>query len=140
MQSGIWPILRLSSIGRPLNVQGQVGELIMISSFIAFERISKNSNAVSKLREMAVCHNPTPFIKSLSLPLSSKGLANIPRQEGRNNFDFIVGEDHYECPWYVAVFLSPKLCRFQTSDGSLNRFIVTTPDPKHQFCDVISLG
>jgi hypothetical protein len=72
--------------------------------------------------------------------LSSKGLTNIPRLESRNDFDFIVGENHYLCPWYVAAFLSPKICRNCSIDPTQTEFFVETADPNHQFFEILSLG
>jgi hypothetical protein len=74
------------------------------------------------------------------ISLSSKGLTNIPRPESRNDFDFIVGESHYLCSWYVASFLSPKICRNYLIDPTQTEFIVETPDPNHQFPEILSLG
>jgi hypothetical protein len=64
--------------------------------------------------------------------------ANVSMRSSVSNC--IVGEDHYNCPWYVAAFFSLKLCRFQASHPSLNTFFVETPDSKHQFCDFLSLA
>jgi hypothetical protein len=74
------------------------------------------------------------------ISLSARGLGKIPHPESRNDFEFIVGESHYPCPWYVASFLSPKLCRNHSADISQNVFIVETPDSNHQFCELLSLG
>jgi hypothetical protein len=74
------------------------------------------------------------------ISLTSKGLINIPHPESRNDFDFIVGENHYPCPWYVAAFLSPKICRNSSIDPTQAEFIVETADPNHQFCEILSLG
>jgi hypothetical protein len=67
-------------------------------------------------------------------------LTNIPHQESRNDFCFIVGKNHYFCPWYVAAFLSPKICRNCSNDPTQTEFIVETADPNHQFVKIISLG
>jgi hypothetical protein len=75
-----------------------------------------------------------------NLSLSARGLANIPRSESQNDFEFIVGDNHYPCPWYVAAFLSPKLCRNFSVDGTQHSFIVETPDSNDQFCELLSLG
>jgi hypothetical protein len=75
-----------------------------------------------------------------NISLSSKGLRNIPCQESRNDFDFIVGDNHYHCPWFVAAFLSQRICENLSFDGSQQEFHVETPDPNHQFCDILSLS
>jgi hypothetical protein len=74
------------------------------------------------------------------ISFSSKGLPNIPCSENRNDFDFIVGENHYPCPWYVAAFLSPKICRNCSIDPTQTEFIVETSDSNHQFDEIVSLS
>jgi hypothetical protein len=77
---------------------------------------------------------------SFKVSLSTRGLLNIPRSESRNDFEFVVGKRRYPCPWYVAAFVSPKLCRKDSLYGSQTEFIVETPDSNHQFEEVLSLG
>jgi hypothetical protein len=59
-----------------------------------------------------------------NISLSSKGLTNIPHQENRNDFAFIVGKKNYFCPWYIAAFLSPKICRHFSNDPTQTEFHV----------------
>jgi hypothetical protein len=40
--------------------------------------------------------------------ISATGLANLQSREDQDNFQFIVGESHYQCPSFVADFLSPS--------------------------------
>jgi hypothetical protein len=75
-----------------------------------------------------------------ALSLSVKGLANIPEYRNRNDFCFVVGDRHYPCPWYVADFLSPLICRLHASDPSIDHFIVETRDDDEHFDELLRLG
>jgi hypothetical protein len=75
-----------------------------------------------------------------TLALTSRGLANIPQSKERNDFTFLVGDTAYPCPPFVADFLSPKLCRLHTTDPTINKFRINTPDPDHHFEDLLVLG
>jgi hypothetical protein len=74
------------------------------------------------------------------LRLSGNGMRNIATSRNDNDFVFIVGDDRYECPWFVADFLSPKVSRLHSSDASINEFKIETSDPTHQFGEFVSLG
>jgi hypothetical protein len=54
--------------------------------------------------------------------LSTRGLANIPESESRNDFDFVVGNSRYHCPSLIADFLSPLLCRLHLADETIKSF------------------
>jgi hypothetical protein len=47
-------------------------------------------------------------------------------QKNEDHFHFVVGDDHYECPFYVAAFLSPKICQLRSHDASLNELELRT--------------
>jgi hypothetical protein len=72
--------------------------------------------------------------------LSSKGLKNIPASDLQPNFTFIVGESLYHCPILVACFLSPRICQARAIDRTICEFEIKTPDPRHSFSNVLSLG
>jgi hypothetical protein len=74
------------------------------------------------------------------LALTAKGLENIPRHEARNDFTFYVGDFRYTCPWYVADFLSPKICQLHQIDPWLDEFDIESADPNHLFTEFLSLA
>jgi hypothetical protein len=74
------------------------------------------------------------------LHLSSSGLAGIPFQNYRKDFEFIAGGYRYPCERFVAEFLSPKLCRRHRTDSSIDFYDIETPDPAHQFDSFLALG
>jgi hypothetical protein len=49
-----------------------------------------------------------------SFQLSSTRLANVPIEESRNDFEFIVGDTTYRCPSFIADFLSPRMAALHT--------------------------
>lgn len=64
---------------------------------------------------------------------SSRGLSQIPFEYYPNNFTFIVGDDRYSCPHFVADFLSAKVGRYHSDDPLLDHFSIHTADPNHVF-------
>jgi hypothetical protein len=72
--------------------------------------------------------------------LSAKGLAKLPQNVYENDFTFIVGDDRYKCPSFVAAFLSPRVCSLQRTDGTLHEFIIETKDPNQLFESIVGLG
>jgi hypothetical protein len=76
----------------------------------------------------------------LQVALSAKGLANIPRNIYENDFTFILGEDKYQCPSFIAAFLSPRIVQLQVSDSTLREFVIVTKDPEHYFHNFICLA
>jgi hypothetical protein len=46
------------------------------------------------------------------LTLSARGLGNIPQSKVEKNFVFLIGGTPYDCPWFVADFLSPESVAF----------------------------
>jgi hypothetical protein len=76
----------------------------------------------------------------LDLKISGSGLANIPASKLQNDFNFIVGELRYSCPWFMADFLSPVIRRLHLEDSSVSEFIIDTVGNHHQFSEFLSLG
>jgi hypothetical protein len=54
--------------------------------------------------------------------LTSMGLAHAARANFPRDFHFLVGEHHYECPRFVADFLSPRIARLHCADPTIDRF------------------
>jgi hypothetical protein len=75
-----------------------------------------------------------------SVHLSSAGLANIPFDSNKQNFEFIVGDIRFRCDRFVCDFLSPKLARLHLFDNTQDYYYVETDDPNHQFGDFLALG
>jgi hypothetical protein len=69
----------------------------------------------------------------VEISLSAKGFRNLPRNVYENDFTFIVGENLYYCPSFVASFLSPRICDLQKKDPTLREFHIETKDPTHLF-------
>jgi hypothetical protein len=74
----------------------------------------------------------------MKLRLGSSGLANIAKAE--NDFAFIVGNQCYKCPWFVADFLSPRVGQLHSVDSTVNEFVIETKDEKDQFEEFLSFG
>jgi hypothetical protein len=43
----------------------------------------------------------------VEISLSAKGFRNLPRNVYQNDFAFIVGQNRYYCPSFIASLLSP---------------------------------
>jgi hypothetical protein len=78
--------------------------------------------------------------KDHTISLTSKGLANLPRNKDRDTFAFLVGSARYSCAPCVADFLSPKLSALHKTDPTMDQYVIATPDPAHAFPDFLSLG
>jgi hypothetical protein len=76
---------------------------------------------------------------TVEVHLSAKGFANLPRTVYNNDFTFIVGHDHYECPSFVAAFLSPRIAHLQAFDPTIHDFVIETEDPQHYFQACVGL-
>jgi hypothetical protein len=74
------------------------------------------------------------------LRLTGDGMANISASKSENDFTFIVGDNRYHCPWFVAAFLSPRIGRIQSIDPTFCEFVVGTSDSRCEFSDFLSLG
>jgi hypothetical protein len=77
---------------------------------------------------------------AVSVRLSARGLANIQEKGEYNDFEFIVGESRYRCPWFIADFLSPRIAQLYSIDNTIRSFIIGTKDTKNEFTTFRSLG
>jgi hypothetical protein len=77
---------------------------------------------------------------SLTFGLSAQGLGNLSKHIYDNDFTFIVDDQHYECPRFIAGFLSPKICELQSNDPTVQEFMIETKDPHSYFKTFLSLG
>jgi hypothetical protein len=72
--------------------------------------------------------------------ISTRGLANLKKSHIVNDFTFIVGDHHYNCPWFIAEFISPRVCQHRSIDITMNEFIITPHDPGRLFEFILSIG
>jgi hypothetical protein len=72
--------------------------------------------------------------------LSARYLANIPASKSRNDFEFIIGDDHYFCSQFIADFLSPLICRLHSADEMVSSFRFSAKDNHSEFGQFLSLG
>jgi hypothetical protein len=77
---------------------------------------------------------------SRALLLSTRGLENIRKREEINDFEFIVGESRYRCPWFIAEFLSPRVARLRCVDDTICEYSVETKDDEGNFGNFVLLG
>jgi hypothetical protein len=77
---------------------------------------------------------------TISVRLSARGLANIQEKEEYNDFEFVVGESHYRCPWFIADFLSPRIAQLHSIDNTIGSFVINTKDAKSEFSKFLLLG
>jgi hypothetical protein len=76
----------------------------------------------------------------IEIVLSAKALANLPRNVPQTEFAFVVGDSRYRCPSAVACFLSPRICRLQMTDPTIDEFHIETLDPRLYFGSLLKLG
>jgi hypothetical protein len=76
----------------------------------------------------------------LNLNLSAKGLKNLAAVYGEDTIQFVVDSDTYECPFYAAAFISPKIARSRLLDGTITEFVIATKDPAHLFENFLSVA
>jgi hypothetical protein len=74
------------------------------------------------------------------LTLSARGLSYIEYPGELNDFEFIVGDDHHRCPWFVAAFLSHRIAELRAVDTTFCKSEIETEDSKGQFDRFLSLG
>jgi hypothetical protein len=67
-------------------------------------------------------------------------MANIAASKAENDFTFSVGGESYNCPWFVADFLSPRIGKLHSLDPTMNEFVIETEDPGHDFETFLRLG
>jgi hypothetical protein len=74
----------------------------------------------------------------LKATLTAKGLGNVLRTGAGTgpefDFVFVVDDRRHHCPWFVAEFLSPKLCSERSADRTMNKMRLNTTDPENLFC------
>ena len=72
--------------------------------------------------------------------LSSSGLTNVIVDLYGESFQFIIGDQRYNCSPIIAEFLSPKISKLRQSDPTLCEYIVETSDPSGKFKDFLTLA
>jgi hypothetical protein len=70
--------------------------------------------------------------------LSAKGLHNICQKD--KGFTFIVGPRRYDCPLFVAEFLSPRIHDLRSVDNTFDEYEIEIEDPDGHFEGFLSLG
>jgi hypothetical protein len=71
--------------------------------------------------------------------ISARGLDKLRTSRIEKDFTFIVGEHHYNCPWFIAEFLSPRVNDLRSKDVTMNEFLIETEDPGRFFENILSL-
>jgi hypothetical protein len=77
---------------------------------------------------------------AIRLSLSAKGLQRLENVNHERDFAFIVGDERYYCPSFVAEFLSPRVSSLRSHDITIDEFSIDTADPDHHFEWVLSIG
>jgi hypothetical protein len=67
-------------------------------------------------------------------------MANILRWQDLDDFEFIVSNSRYHCPWFITDFSSPHVGQLHSIDITHCKLVVKTPDAKGNFLKFISLG
>jgi hypothetical protein len=76
----------------------------------------------------------------IRLSLSVKGLRLLEGSHHERDFTFIVGDERYSCPSFVAEFLSPRVTSLRSQDITIDEFSIETEDPGHHFGTLLSLA
>jgi hypothetical protein len=76
----------------------------------------------------------------IRLSLSTKGLQRLEGLNHERDFAFVVGDERYACPSFVAEFLSPRITSLRSQDITIHEFSIETADPNHYFETVLSLA
>jgi hypothetical protein len=74
------------------------------------------------------------------IKLSAKRIGELGKYLGQHDFEFIVDQQHYQCSWLTACFLSDKVCQLRKTDSTITSYEVETKDPDGHFKDLLSLG
>jgi hypothetical protein len=74
------------------------------------------------------------------LILSANGLTNWQRGIYENDFTFILQDARYDCPLFIATFLSPRVANLLSSDPTIRELQIKTRDPNHFFTGVLGLA
>jgi hypothetical protein len=69
--------------------------------------------------------------------LSARGLANVAVRDWSDNFIFIVGHRHYQCPSSLTKFLSPWVTRLHSVDDTIDEMKIDVEDPDELFGAVL---
>jgi hypothetical protein len=77
---------------------------------------------------------------TIRVSLSATGLQRLEAVNHDMDFAFIVGDQRYDCPSFVAEFLSPRIAALRSQDITIREFTVNTEDPNHYFGTLLSLG
>jgi hypothetical protein len=76
----------------------------------------------------------------IRLSLSVKGLQGLEGVHHERDFAFIVGDERYSCPSFVAEFLSPRVNSLRSQDITVDEFSIETSDENHYFGILLSIG
>jgi hypothetical protein len=76
----------------------------------------------------------------IRLSLSTKGLQRLETVNHERDFAFIVGNERYFCPSFVAEFLSPRITSLRSQDITIDEFPIEIEDPDHHFEALLSVG
>jgi hypothetical protein len=79
-------------------------------------------------------------MRVVNAKLSARGLETLAAVYSGDQFRFVVGEQTYECPFFIAAFLSPRVAQARVIDETSDEFVVDTKDPNHEFAQFLSLG
>jgi hypothetical protein len=72
--------------------------------------------------------------------ISARGPKKLENSRIEKDFTFLVGEDHYNCPWFIAEFLSPRRSQLCSNAITVNEFVIETKDPDKLFELILSIG
>jgi hypothetical protein len=89
---------------------------------------------------MANDSNVSSLASPLNVGLSGRGLRNVKRSFYENDFTFMIGAARYDCPLFIAEFISPKVARILSIDPTIREFYVEEEDPLHEFATILNLG
>jgi hypothetical protein len=76
----------------------------------------------------------------IRLSLSAKGFQRLESVNHNRDFSFIVGNERYPCPSFVAEFLSPRITSLRSQDITIDEFTIKTEDPDHHFEILLSIS
>jgi hypothetical protein len=76
----------------------------------------------------------------MQVTLSTEGLRRRTPNVYDDDFTFIVENQEYHCPTYIATFLSPRIHGILASDSTVRHFEIATNDPFGEFKHFLGLG
>jgi hypothetical protein len=76
----------------------------------------------------------------MRVQLDPKTLGNLPNYPVDPDFEFVLGNKSYSCPWHVAHLLSPKLSFIRSTDPTISSLHLSTVDRDNRFGDLLCLG